>query len=58
MQYTFPRDDDDDVDFENIHWNIRILYIFAEPDTMSTTVFSYWISTSNKISLFHAYFRN
>lgn len=54
MQYTFPRDDDDDVDFENIHWNIRILYIFAEPDI----VFSYWISTSNKISLFHAYFRN
>lgn len=54
MQYTFPRDDDDDVDFENIQWNIRILYIFAEPDI----VFSYWISTSNKISLFHAYFRN
>lgn len=35
-QYTFPRDDDDDTDFENIHWNIHC--IFAEP--ISTTIVS------------------
>lgn len=35
-QYTFPRDDDDDTDLENIHWNIHC--IFAEP--ISTTIVS------------------
>lgn len=35
-QYTFPRDDDDDMDLENIHWNIHC--IFAEP--ISTTIVS------------------
>lgn len=38
-QYTFPRDDDDDTDLENIHWNIHC--IFAEP------IFTTIVSTSH-----------